>query len=225
MRKLLLHMAMSADGFVGGPKGEVDWVFVGMDEGATNWTLERIRSAGVHIMGRKTFHDMAAYWPYSDHVFAGPMNEIPKIAFSKRKNDPKDRPPGTRAFRDARRTSPVRPKPTEAQRRIAAEWMRSVVASGNLLDNITKLKKEPGGYILAHGGAGFVRSLVATGQVDEYHLRVHPVFLGRGLSIFSLLSKPLNLHLVSSEKFGKGVVGQVYRPVGLSGVQLDHRPK
>ncbi len=80
MRKLVLKMHVSVDGFVGGPNGEVDWVFKSMDEGAMAWTVDALWQAGVHIMGSRTYYDMAAYWPTSTEPFAPPMNEIPNPA-------------------------------------------------------------------------------------------------------------------------------------------------
>ncbi|HEX2510308.1 MAG TPA: hypothetical protein VHK66_07275 [Microvirga sp.] len=65
MRQLVLKMSISVDGFVGGPGGELDWIFPTYDEGATAWTVDCLWQAGVHIMGSRTFHDMAAFWPSS----------------------------------------------------------------------------------------------------------------------------------------------------------------
>ncbi len=79
MRKIILKMSMSTDGFVGGPNGEIDWIFRSDYPGATSWTLDALGQAGVHIMGRRTFYDMVSYWPYSSNVFAAAMNAIPKI--------------------------------------------------------------------------------------------------------------------------------------------------
>jgi dihydrofolate reductase len=81
LREVILKMSMSIDGFVGGPNGEIDWLFPTMDEEATAWTVENLREAGVHVMGSRTFRDMAAYWPTSMEPFAAPMNEIPKVYF------------------------------------------------------------------------------------------------------------------------------------------------
>ena len=83
MRKLILKMSVSLDGFVGGPNGEIDWVFKSYDAGATDWEVEALWNAGIHIMGSRTFQDMAAYWPTSTEPFAPPMNEIPKAVFSR----------------------------------------------------------------------------------------------------------------------------------------------
>ena len=84
MRRLILKVSVSVDGFVwGGPNGEVDWIFKSMDQGAAVWIVDTLWKAGVHIMSSRTYHDMAAYWPASTEPFAAPMNEIPKIGFSK----------------------------------------------------------------------------------------------------------------------------------------------
>src|SRR5512133_4377455 len=107
MRKLILKMSLSADGFAGGPNGEMDWLFKTMDKGITDWTVNKLWQAGVHIMGSRTFHDMAAYWPYSTEPFAAPMNEIPKVVFSGRRIiEPSDTDQTTPAFKDAIRYSP-----------------------------------------------------------------------------------------------------------------------
>src|SRR5581483_3264798 len=76
-------MSVSADGFVAGPNGEIDWLFRSTDPVATAWTVATIRDVGVHIMGSRTFQDMAAYWPSSTEPFAAPMNDIPKVVFSR----------------------------------------------------------------------------------------------------------------------------------------------
>ena len=82
MRDLILKMSLSIDGFVGGPDGGIKWVFDN-DQEATAWTVETVWNASLHIMGSRTFHDMAAYWPTSTEVFAPPMNRIPKAVFSR----------------------------------------------------------------------------------------------------------------------------------------------
>ena len=64
--------------------------------------------------------------------------------------------------------------------------------------------------MLVHGGAGFARSVIATGLVDEYRLLVHPIALGRGLPIFTELRRPKELKLLSSTSFASGTVAQVY---------------
>ncbi|MBB6243333.1 dihydrofolate reductase [Rhodanobacter sp. MP1X3] len=81
----MLKMSVSLDGFVAGPNGEADWIFrtSGGDD-STAWVLQTLREAGVHIMGRRSYDVMAAFWPYSDMPIAPPMNDIPKVIFSRK---------------------------------------------------------------------------------------------------------------------------------------------
>src|SRR3954452_21504851 len=67
----------------------------------------------------------------------------------------------------------------------SADWGETTISAGDLGEAITRLKQERSdGYLLAHGGARFARSLVETGLIDEYRLVVHPVVLGAGERLF-----------------------------------------
>ena len=213
MRKLILKMSMSVDGFVGGSKSEVDWIFATMDEGAVDWTMKNIWQAGAHIMGSRTFHDMASYWPSSNEVYAAPMNEIPKVVFSKNSSVTSSAARATtQAVRDASRASGARADAPRTNSAKEESWLNARVMSGDLATDIAQLKSEPGKDIMAHGGAGFARSLVRLGLVDEFQLLVHPVARGQGLPLFSELTKPIALQLVSATTFPAGAVAHVYRP-------------
>ncbi len=83
MRDVRLKMHQSLDGYVGTPTGDVDWIFATFDDEQTQWEVELLGEAGVHAMGRVVYHEMAAHWPTSTEPFAPPMNEIPKVVFSK----------------------------------------------------------------------------------------------------------------------------------------------
>jgi dihydrofolate reductase len=82
MRKLILKMQMSLDGFVGKPDGDVGFIFTSFDDLLTEWIVADVWKAGLHIMGARTYGDMAASWPTSTEPFAPPMNQIPKAVFS-----------------------------------------------------------------------------------------------------------------------------------------------
>jgi dihydrofolate reductase len=82
MRRLVLKMQMSLDGFVGRQDGDLGFIFARFDELLVNWIVQDLWRAGLHIMGRKTYGDMAAWWPNSQEPFAPPMNLIPKAVFS-----------------------------------------------------------------------------------------------------------------------------------------------
>lgn len=95
----------------------------------------------------------------------------------------------------------------------AADWPGSRIARGDLTEEIAALKSEPGGEIMAHGGAAFVQALSRLGLIDEYRLVILPVALGSGLPLFNDLPKPLRLDLAEASSFPDGTVIHVYRPV------------
>jgi dihydrofolate reductase len=76
-------MEVSVDGFVAKPGGDLDWIFASFDDESTAYDVELLWEAGVHIMGGVTYRDMAAHWPTSHEPFAPPMNDIPKVVFSR----------------------------------------------------------------------------------------------------------------------------------------------
>lgn len=83
MRSVVLQMGVSLDGYVALPDGDLDWGLPPEDEAVIAWKMDSIRRVGTHIMGRLTYEAMAATWPSSDEVYAAPMNDIPKVVFSR----------------------------------------------------------------------------------------------------------------------------------------------
>jgi len=181
MRRLILKMQMSLDGYVGNADGQVAFIFKSFDDALTAWIVDGLWEAGLHVMGSRTYGDMAAYWPRSTEPFAPPMNQIPKAVFSGSLTQ--------------------------------ARWGETEIIRGDLASEIAHLKAQPGKDILAHGGAGFARSLIAANLIDEYQLVTHPVVLGKGLPIFSDIAAARDLTLVESRSFPKGAVANVYRPL------------
>jgi len=211
-RKLVLKMSVSLDGFVAGPNGEADWVFRssgGAD--STGWLLDTLRGAGVHIMGSGSYGDMAAFWPYSQMPVAAPMNDIPKVIFSRTGIDGPRAQHTTAALAEAKARNAERhgAVPSEA---VLKSWAEPTVARGDLVEEVMRLKDQPGNYILAHGGARFAQSLIAAGLVDEFRLAIHPVALGQGMPLFSGLRRPVDLRLVSATPFASGAMAVVYQP-------------
>ena len=198
MRDLILKMSMSIDGFVSDLDGANKWMF-GSDQEAKVWSVETVGNASLHIMGSRTFHAMAGYWPTSTDMFAPPMNRIPKAVFSRQ--GPAVLTNKTAASNDAQ-SAELQPG--------AGSWAQAYVASGDLAEEIATLKAQGGKPIIAHGGASFARSLVARGLVDQFILLVHPVALGKGLPLFSELAAPASLKLMSSKAFPGGAVAQTY---------------
>src|SRR4051794_12997866 len=84
MRRLVLKMDMSLDGYVGPIDEDAEWIMRDIDDELSAWVVDEVLTqAGTHVMGRVTYEEMAGHWPSATSVFAAPMNEIPKVVFSK----------------------------------------------------------------------------------------------------------------------------------------------
>lgn len=180
MRKVVVMMSMSLDGFVAPAKGAPDHRSMPEDPALKKIKLDWIRQAGTHAMGRVTYNEMAGHWPLSTDEYAAPMNELPKVVFSKTLE--------------------------------RADWNNSRVARGDLAEEISALRLEPGGDIIAWGGASFVQALSRAGLVDEYRLVINPIALGDGLPLFKDLAAPIELQLAQATRYANGAVLHIYRP-------------
>src|SRR6266545_281572 len=132
MRKVVLQMQMSLDGFVGDRDGKVDWIFPVFDDEFNAWGVESLWQAGVHVMGGVTGRALAGYWPHPtearDEPFAQAMNETPKVVFSNSID--------------------------------YLDWDQTRIARGDLAEEMNRLKQEDDGkQVLVHGGARFAQSL------------------------------------------------------------------
>jgi dihydrofolate reductase len=84
VRRLILQTSMSIDGYVAALDRSHPWNDGGGgDDAVKRWILDSVRGAGAHLMGRVTYEEMASVWPTSTSDYARPMNEIPKVVFSK----------------------------------------------------------------------------------------------------------------------------------------------
>jgi dihydrofolate reductase len=179
MRDLVLQMGISIDGYVsGGPAQDI-----GGGESEHPAVVARklawVTRAGVHAMGRVTYEGMSSVWPTSRAAYAKPMNEIPKVVFS--------------------RTLTL------------AEWPVTTIASGDLEEEVERLKREPGGEIIAYGGFTFAQALTRADLVDEYRLVTRPVALGSGEPMFKELPGQRRLELAEVTPYPDGTVILIYR--------------
>jgi dihydrofolate reductase len=181
MRDIILYMSMSLDGFVDSDREHPG---VAIPEGAElkQWKLDRVSKAGAHLMGRVTYQEMASYWPQSEDPYAAPMNNIPKVVFSKTLGDGE------------------------------ATWPVTRVARGDLATEIAAIKAESGPDVVVWGGSRLAGALAAADLIDEYRLLIQPLVLGRGQALFDQLPDSRHLELVDATPFSSGIVVQVYRP-------------
>ena len=77
-------MHVSLDGYIRAENNDnLSWIFNTYDDELKTWEVDLLWKAGLHVMGRNLYEEMAAYWPTSTEVYAAPMNEIPKAVFSR----------------------------------------------------------------------------------------------------------------------------------------------
>ncbi len=179
MRVLALQMGISIDGYVsGGPGNDIG---AGGPEhpDVVARKLAWVAGAGAHAMGRVTYEEMSGFWPTATGEYAAPMNEIPKIVFSR---------------------TPVR-----------ADWPTTTVVSGDLAEEVARLKDEPGGEIIVYGGFTLAQALTRADLVDEYRLVIRPAALGSGEPMFKDLATERRLGLVEATPYPDGTIISIYR--------------
>lgn len=186
MRKLKLQVQMSIDGFIAGPKGEMDWMVWDWDDALKKYVDEITEPVDCILLGRNLAQGFIPHWA---SVAANP-----------------DDPEFTAGERFTNTHKVVFTK-TLAN----SEWHNTDLAKGDLVDEITKLKKQEGKDIIVYGGATFVSALIEHGLVDEFHLFINPTAIGDGMAIFKALNGYQKMLLESSTAFSCGIVANKYR--------------
>jgi dihydrofolate reductase len=187
MRKLKLQVQMSVDGYIAGPNGEMDWMAWNWDDKLKDYASELSDSIGTILLGRKMAGGFMSHW---SGVAQWPEN--PEYSFAKKMMDT--------------------PKIVFSKTLARSEWTNTVLAKGDYVEEINKLKKEKGKDIIVYGGAAFDSSLIKAGLIDEYHLFINPAVIGNGLPIFRGVDIKRNLRLVKSIGFECGIVLLNYEP-------------
>jgi dihydrofolate reductase len=187
MRKLKLQVQMTVDGYVGGPHGEMNWTELNWDDKLKQYVTDLTEPVDCIILGRKLAEGFIPHWA---NVAANP--DAPDFTAGKK-------------FTETHKV--VFTKTLDK-----SEWGNTVLAKGDLVDEITKLKTQDGKDIIAYGGATFVSALIKQGLIDEFHLFINPTAIGSGMTIFKELDRKLNLAFVKSSPFDCGIVVLNYVP-------------
>jgi len=91
-------------------------------------------------------------------------------------------------------------------------WKNTSIVSGDMNDEVMKLKKSAGKDILVYGGASFATSLIDKNLVDEFYFLLDPFRLGKGISIFKEIDKVQPFNLLNSMPFPCGTIMLHYHP-------------
>ena len=182
MRKLKLHVGMSIDGCIAGPNNEMDWIDFTWNEKLREYEDRLHEPVDTILLGRKMTDEFISYW---SNVINKP--EDPEYTFAKKMIET--------------------PKIVFTKTLNKSEWPNTEIATGDLKDEITKLKsQEGGGDIIVYGGASFDSSLIKENLIDEYYLFINPVAIGNGKTIFKDLKEIHKLNLIESVTFDSGTV-------------------
>jgi len=178
---------MSIDGYIAGPNGEMDWMIWDFDDKLKNYIYESTESVDTIILGRKMTDGFISYW--SD-IMTKPGD--PSYAFAKKLIET--------------------PKVVFTKTLKISKWVNTALATGDLTDEIMKLKSESGKDIIVYGGATFDSSLIKAGLIDEFHLLIDPVAIGRGMAIFKDLKEVQKFTMIKSTPFASGIVELYFEP-------------
>lgn len=183
MRKVILFMMVTLDGFFEGVNGDISWHNV--DEEFNEYAIAQLNSADTLFFGRVTYGFMASYWPTpdattNDPIVADKMNSISKVVFSKTLEK--------------------------------AEWQNTRLVKDNIADEIMKMKQQAGKDIFIFGSSNLTVSLAEHGLVDEYRIMVNPVVLGNGKPLLKGINDTLPLKLLKTKVFHSGNVLLSYQP-------------
>ncbi len=181
MRKLVLFMHTSLDGFVAGPNGEMDWIKV--DDEMFEYAGNRTNEADLALYGRVTYEMMESYWPTAgdqpnatkhDLEHSRWYNHVAKIIISKTLQGKK--------------------------------LTNTKIISENISTEISRLKKASGKEIVIFGSPTASHSLMQDNLIDDYWLFVNPILLCQGIPLFKGIRENINLTLVKTNVFASGVV-------------------
>ena len=183
MRKLFLFNMVTLDGFFEGPNQDISWHTV--DEEFNDFAIQQLNEIGTLLFGRITYELMASYWPTEMAI-----SDDPQVAGLMNRL----------------------PKVVFSKTLNAADWTNTSLIKEHVVEEVLKLKEQPGKDIAIFGSSNVAVTLAEHGLIDEYRMIVSPVFLGQGTPLLKGIKEKLNLRLISTRTFKNGNVLLIYAP-------------
>ncbi len=185
-RKLEAFIQISLDGYYCDSSGDMSFAHKPPED--TEWhefVTENASGEGMLLFGRTTYDMMAAWWPTP--MAAQAMPEV------------------------AARMNAI-PKIVFSRTLDFAEWSNTTLVKGDLVETVGRMKGETGPDMTILGSGSIVRQLADAGLIDSFQVVVNPVALGAGKSLFSGLSRKVELVLTNTRVFRNGSVVLWYKP-------------
>src|SRR5437870_11779529 len=192
MRKIIAALQVSVDGFIEGPNGELDW---SMAEDEETWrdVFEMLESVDTCILGRVMYPEYEQYWLA---VLANPGGP------------PLSEKPATKNEIAYARWADKTPHVVVSKTLDEVAWKTTRIARD--VEEIRKLKQQPGKDMHVVGGATLVSSLMNAGLIDEVRLMVNPIILGGGKALFKDVKERKSMKLVQTKPLKSGKVSLTY---------------
>ena len=172
---------MSVNGCIAGPNGEMDWMVGLLDDESVKYVSKITESVDTILLGRKMTDVFISFWLDVMNKPDDPWN-----AFSKRMIEI--------------------PKVVFTKTLNKSKWINTDIATGDLIEEVSKIKSQNGRDIVVYGGASFDSSLIKEKLIDEFYLFINPVAIGNGMTIFKDLNEIRKYTLIESKVFESGIV-------------------
>lgn len=186
MRRLVLFMHVSLDGFVAGPNGEMDWIKV--DDQMFEYAGQRTNESDTALYGRVTYQMMEGYWPTAADKPNATKHDIDHSTWYKKVD------------------KVVLSKTMEGQ-----QLPNTIIISNDIEYRVKALKQQAGKEIIIFGSPSASHTLMQYGLIDEFWLFVNPILLGQGIPLFKNIQQITELKLVTTATFDSGVVCLQYQ--------------
>lgn len=184
MRKLIVSERVTLDGVFDADTMD-QWFMPYQSDDSAEYIKEGVLECDVYLLGRTTYEMLAPYWSSlknNEMGIADKLNSVSKYVVSSTLEK--------------------------------AEWNNSTIIKDakRVVEEITRLKEQPGQGILIHGSATLVQSLLEAELIDEYQFLVHPIIMGSGKRFFKDGMPTTKLKLVKTKTLGLGVILLCYQP-------------
>jgi len=178
-------MHVSLDGFVAGPNGEIDWIY--LDDELFEDVQDLVNTADTALYGRVTYQLMESYWPTAA-----------------------DKPTATKHDIDHARWVNPAPKIVFSRTLKKVGWKNTRIVKDHIAEEIAKLKRQPGKNLILFASPGLASTFMNLDLIDEYWFNINPVVLGKGKPLFKDLNGMRKLKLLASKMYKNGVVNLHY---------------